>query len=423
MMQYSKLSRIMPWFICFLGAMFYSYEYLLRIAPSVMTDDLSRFFKIHSFELGNLSAFYYYSYTPMQLFVGVLMDRYGPRLLLTMATVSCVIGSILFASTHHFGVAAVARLLIGFGSAFAFVGVLKLATLWLPKKYFGMFSGLATALGMIGAIVGDLTLTKLVEYIGWQETLYLSGFLGIAIALLIGFFVKDHGIETDEAQKDHLETLDAAISGLVKMIKNPQMWLVGIIGCGLYLPVSAFAEFWGISFLKQSYHFSPEESAFAVTMIFWGWVFGGPICGWISDTLKRRTAPIAILSFIAAIIISVILYGPEVNIFFTCLLLFIFGIATSIEVITFAIGRELNPLPYAATACAFVNFEVMIGGMVFQPMIGKLLDFIWDGTFENGLQKLNLHDYQIALSVLPIGLIICGVLALFFLRETHCEQV
>src|SRR5579884_3613957 len=76
---------IYAWLVCCLGALFYCYEYFLRISPSVMTQDLMRVYHLDAAMLGNLAAFYYYAYTPMQLPVGVLMDRFGPRRLLVFA--------------------------------------------------------------------------------------------------------------------------------------------------------------------------------------------------------------------------------------------------------------------------------------------------------------------------------------------------
>jgi len=73
------------WLVWALGALFYCYEYFLRISPNVFTGDLMSTYGLGGAALGNLVAFYYYAYTPMQLPVGVLMDRFGPRLLLALA--------------------------------------------------------------------------------------------------------------------------------------------------------------------------------------------------------------------------------------------------------------------------------------------------------------------------------------------------
>src|SRR5690606_5606120 len=128
-------------------------EYLLRITPGLMVEHLQVAFvpanalALDATHIGHLSAFYYYAYTPMQLPVGLMMDRYGPRNILTLAVLSCAIGTFIFASTTVFWIAAAGRFLIGFGSAFAFVGVLKLAASWLPANRFAFVSGLATTLG------------------------------------------------------------------------------------------------------------------------------------------------------------------------------------------------------------------------------------------------------------------------------------
>ena len=79
MMGKLKQSPKLGWFICALGAIFYAYEYLLRIAPSAMEDSLRLHFNLTATGFGFLSAVYYYAYVPMQLPVGILMDRYGPK--------------------------------------------------------------------------------------------------------------------------------------------------------------------------------------------------------------------------------------------------------------------------------------------------------------------------------------------------------
>ena len=99
MYKTSKVSKL-GWFICALGALFYAYEYLLRIAPSAMEDALRLHFNLTATGFGFLSAVYYYAYVPMQLPVGILMDRYGPKRLLTFACFLCVIGTYMFADTH-----------------------------------------------------------------------------------------------------------------------------------------------------------------------------------------------------------------------------------------------------------------------------------------------------------------------------------
>ena len=418
----SRYTLFMPWFICSLGALFYSYEYLLRIAPSVMMPNLATFFHIHQEALGNLDAFYYYIYAPLQLVVGILMDRYGPRRLLTLACLCCVGGSFLFAATDLLWVAKIGRFLIGFGSAFAFVGVLKLATIWLPDRYFALFSGLATALGMIGAIIGNLFLTELVKWVGWQETIFLAGSFGILVALLLGIFVRDAQLERKKEQAPSSINLSAAIQNMKAILLTKQMWIVGLIGCFLYLSTSAFSETWGNQYLQAAHGFTANQSATSISLIFAGWVVGGPLAGWISDTIRRRNLPLTFNAMIAAVLITAVLFVPGLSRFDVNLLLFLFGVFSGAQVIVFAIGKELNIPAAAASAIAFTNMVVMLSGVIFQPLIGKILDLSWSGKIVDGQQLLSIHDYQMALLCMPIALIASALLSHFFLKETYCRK-
>lgn len=411
MKKASRITSLIPWIICALGALFYSYEYFLRITPSVMTSQLMSYFHIGDGALGSLSAYYYYIYTPMQLIVGVLMDRYGPRRLLTLATLSCVIGSLLFAGTPILWVAKLGRLLIGFGSAFAFVGVLKLATIWLPRRYFAMFAGLATALGMLGAIMGDNIMTALTQLLGWQETVMISAAFGISIALLIGLFVRDQS-DLERKSKNPATTVSFAdaFAGMLEIIKEPQFWIVGFIGAFLYLPASVFAELWGIPFLETSLHFSAEDAASAVSMVFAGYVFGGPLYGWISDRIHRRSSPLTISALLATAVMTFILFGHHLSVWSMYVLFFLFGFAAGGQVIVFAVGKELGQSKLAGSSIAFTNFTVMLGGVFLQPILGYILQ----GTAQN------YHD---ALVIIPICLLISALLSRFVLNETYCKPV
>ncbi len=61
---------------------------------------------------------------------------------------------------------------------------------------------------------------------------------------------------------------------------------------------------------------------------------------------------------------------------------FYFGVFSSVEVIVFAVARELSPSHLAATSVAFTNFVIMIGGVLFQPLVGLLLDFHAKGRMQ-----------------------------------------
>jgi len=420
-----EVSVYLGWFICSLAAVFYCYEFFLRVAPSVMIPMLMHAYHLHAAEVGVLSAFYYYAYTPLQLPVGILMDRYGPRRLLTLAIFACAIGSYLFVLTQDVIIAEVGRFLVGFGSAFAFVGVLKLASVWLPPERFAMVSGLATMLGMIGAMFGDIILTELVEHIGWQYAMYYSAVFGLVLAVLVWLIVRDSLPEHKNPQKrvdpHQFRDMKHALKAFVYIIKDGRVWINGVIGGLVFIPTTAFAALWGVHYLEQVFHLGSEQAGVAISMIFLGWAVGGPISGWISDFIKRRRLPMTVGSLMAFVLITVVIYAPHFPTFMLYPLLFAFGLFSSAQVIVFAVACDYSSPKAAGTAIAFTNFLVMLGGMIVQPLIGYLLDFSAGAAAaaqENYLYSV--HDYRIALAILPAGLLISFILT-FFLQETRCK--
>ncbi len=422
-----KKYQLVAWLMCGLGALYYSYEYFLRISPSVMESALRNHFNLSATGFGFLSAFYYYAYVPMQLPVGVLMDRFGPRRLLTWACLTCVIGTFMFAGTPLFWVAATGRFMVGLGSAFAFVGVLKLATIWLPEDKLAMVAGLATALGTIGAMIGDNLLGSMVASVGWQQTVYFSGIFGIVLVFVLWFGIRDH--KRDQLQGGTVDSFKKNLLDLAIIIRNKQIWINGLYGCLVYLPTTVFAELWGIPYLRYAHGLTESGATIANSLLFLGFTIGAPLMGFISDKIRRRKPPMIIGAGGAAIIMMTILYFPGLDQSSLNVLMFLLGLLYSAQAIVFAVGRELSPKEAGGTAIATTNMIVMIGAMFLQPVVGRLLDWSMQArTSAQGVaipldkmqQLYTATDYQFALSVIPIGILIAAILT-FFLRETYAH--
>src|ERR1700722_13882195 len=98
-----------PWFICTIGMLFYCYNYFLRVSPSVMQQDLMQGLHINAYQFGTLAAFYYYAYTPMQIPVGILYDRFGTRVVQFFACAIATLGVGLFISADSYFAAGAGR--------------------------------------------------------------------------------------------------------------------------------------------------------------------------------------------------------------------------------------------------------------------------------------------------------------------------
>lgn len=418
----------LPWVMWGLSAFFYFYEFLLQVSPSVMVPELMRAFNISAHSLGLIASMYFPIYAAMQIPVGVLLDRFGPRKLLTFAAAICAFGSYLFSVAETTYLAMFARTLIGFGSAFAVVGSMKIVANWFPRRLFAMMLGLIITLGMVGAMCGEEPLALLIESINWRGSLTFLAEIGAVLAVLIYLIVRDKPAQPIEPLPDTVEHHDVdpknmreVLRGTKAICKDKQTWLVSIYGGLMFGPTTAFA-FWGVPYLMEAHHFDKPTAAACVMFIFIGWAIGSPVFGWISDTIGKRLPPMIFGSIGAFLALTGVIYLPHLSIMSIKLLLLLFGIASSGFLLAFSIVKEINLPKFTASALGFVNCLNMLPGALLQPFIGYGLDLLWAGQVHEGIRVYSAANFQMSLAILPLCLLM-SIAFLPFIKETNCHPV
>lgn len=425
----NRMGSVLSWVVWSLGCLFYFYEFLLQVSPGVMKPELSQAFNITAGGFGLLGGVYFYSYSAMQIPAGVLLDRLGPHRLLTFASLICAVSTLAFAHTYSFNTALVARFCIGFGSAFAAVGTMKLAANWFPPTRFAVLTGLMVAIGMAGAIGGEKPLASFINFFGWRQSLDYLGIAGLVLSLLLYLIAQDSpDPESDEEPKRSLvEGLVDVYNSLKKVIENAQLWVVAIYGGLVFMATLVFCGLWGVPFLEIKYHFSKELSATLASMVFLGWIIGSPSWGIVSDGIAKRKPPMIFGTIGAFITLTLVIYTPTLSAGLAGILLFLFGFFSSGFLPAFSIAKEISCKQNCATALSFMNMMNMIGAAVAQPFIGRLLDMLWQQDHPYNAAMISnriytAHYYEIAISILPIGIFI-ALLILPFIKETHCKPI
>jgi len=411
----------MKWIIWILAAVFYFYEYLLRVSPSVMVHELMSSFNTNAAIIGVISAFYFYAYAPMQLPVGMLMDKYGARKLLTFAALVCGLGTVVFGVSPQIWLADAGRFLVGIGSAFAFVGIVFVTSHWFPLQKRGLLIGLGNSIGMLGAVVGQGPLAATVAAWGWRESMIAIGIFGLVLGVVIYLLVRN---EPASMEKAH-EKKSAKRRGwedVVTVCKNPYTWVNAIVALLFYITTTALGGLWGIPFLQSAYHVSKETAGFAMSMIFIGWLVGGPIIGFFSDKMKRRKIVLIFSIALTCLFLMPVIYFTHLPIFVIYILLFFVGLFSSAQLLNFSLAVEINIKEAKATAAAFTNFMIAASGSVIQPIIGYLLDLGWHGEMKAGSPIYDAADYHLALSTLPLSLIL-AFLVCFFIKEKRADVI
>ena len=129
-----------------------------------------------------------------------------------------------------------------------------------------------------------------------------------------------------------------------------------------------------------------------------------------------------IASVLATIVSCILLYTHGLPVFMIYTLLFLFGVCCGPHPLCFTLSKENNPHEISGTTVAFANFLIMMGGFIFQPIVGTILDFLWDGSLDEGIRIYSAQNYTTALSIIPIGLFLSIILTLF-IRETYHRAV
>ncbi|MCC5832431.1 MAG: MFS transporter [Chlamydiales bacterium] len=386
----------------------------MRVTPSVMVDSLMAAFNTDAATIGAISAIYFYIYAPMQFPVGLLMDRFGPRKLLSMASVAGGIGGLLFGLAPNLEILSASRFLMGFGSSFAFVGLLFITSHWFPREKLALLIGIANSISMLGAVSGEGPVSLIEDWIGWRYAMIVIGLIGILLGLFI-FFVVRQTPTGSVIKRKKIDFKNAWLS-LKKVLSHPFSWLNAAIAMLLYLPTGSFAALWAVPFLMHNHGLSRTYAGFASSSIYIGWILGGPLIGHLSDHFEKRRLFIKICSLLAGISLIPIILFTHLPLALIITLLILVGIFSSTELLNFSYAIDLHSEEGTGSAIAFTNFFTMIGAAILQPLVGGLLDYFWSGEFNGTIKDYSYTDYKFAMILFPLSFFLAFFLS-FFLRE------
>ncbi len=409
-----------------LGAALYFIGFYQRVAPAVITVELSQAFGLTAAALGNLSAFYFYSYVAMQIPTGLLADRFGPRVLLTVGAAIAGLGTAVFAMAPDMWTANLGRLLIGGSVGVAFVSMLKLASHWMPSRQFALTSALALAIGVFGAVSAGAPLRILVDEFGWRALMWASAGTTLVLAIVTWFMVQDDpGTRGYKSYADHTRAPErtevGVFTGLKAAVGNRNVILLFFIAGAPSSIILTFAGLWGVPFLTTHYGLSQANAAGLCSTMMVAWAVGSISYGAASDRLGRRKPFFFGGLAVTLALWATLIYVPNLQYAWLVALMIGIGFFGACFILSFAFAKESGPAHLAGTVSGVANMGVIQGPMYMQPLVGIILDRTWTGASVQGKRVFDLVSYQQGFSLM----LVWGALALIlllFTRETFCRQ-
>ncbi len=377
-----------------LCSMFLFLKYIAQLYPALISDLLIQKFALTGVEVGILASSYYYSYTLMQLVSGVLLDQYDIRLPAFFAIFCVALGLYSFSHTDSFVWMCLSRVLMGVGCSFATTLYMKASTLWTSKKTFTIIASFLATATMLGAAIGSAPIAALFNCYGWKEGLTMIAVIGMFIACLSIFFVRNPQNAVSNKTVSLLDHLKAVV------LSRDNLWLLIYSGI-TFSPVVILGGLWGVPFLKLKFNMGGNHVAILISIMFIGHALGSPVWAVISTFLNTKKPLMIFANVISFTCLVFIIYIP-MSLLTGEILFFVFGFCVGCFMLSFSICREINSSMVMGFAVAFINSGEGIVSSIIDPGIGLLLDFLKPAT----VSVFSLQSYQYALLVLPISYVI-----------------
>ena len=296
-----------------------------------------RRFSLSQAGFGGLSSSFYYPYILLQVPAGLLVLRFGARLLLIGGISLCTLSCFLTAYSRDLFWVEVARILMGLGSAPTFVCTATLATRWFPPTMLSILIALIETLGMLGPALGQEVLGWIVQTSGWRAGMLACGWFGLLLFVLTFLFVRN-----SPAPETSRVDGRPRPSGreLARILLSVRLVLVGLVAGMIYSAGLAFAMLWGVSFFEL--HMSLVQASFCASFFSWGIVIGLPLFGWPCGRVAGPLPLLALGALVTGLSVAVILYGPATYLVFA-LGMFFCGIANGSYALAFVVVGSSVP--------------------------------------------------------------------------------
>ena len=398
----SQSSRITIWLV---GVFFLLFQFFLQLSSGIVIGAVMHEQSFTAFTAGLLSSAFYYVYTSLQIPVGLLFDRYNTRTLLATNAALCAAGCFVFAGGHSLSTLFIGRLIIGAGSAFAFVGLSHLLREHFPLKQYAFMIGASETLGFTITVLGMIGMGSFIIHVGWRSFITGAGITGIIIAALCWNIIPStKPVLTQE------HNYKAQFFGI---LRNKLAWINGLFVCFEFAVITVFGAMWAVPFLQLKLNCSLQVASILTSMILLGAGLSCPLFGQLSIRLSKRKPLIYFSCLSSAILLLVTIYLPTGNFYLMGGLMFSIGLCCGAYMLAYSIANELAPAQSLSTCTGFTNTLAMLSAPLLQPLVGYLLDL---NSVSPGVYTL--ANYQSALLIIPAALLAAGVLTYYLPEKT-----
>ncbi|HEY3527728.1 MAG TPA: MFS transporter [Nocardioides sp.] len=393
--QIHDIGRRRAWVIWLAGLAVYVLAIFNRSSLGVAGLLATSRFGISATQLSFFTVLQLVVYAGLQVPIGVLLDRFGSRLLLLCGLALMTTGQVAFAFATSFPVAVLARALVGAGDAAIFVSVIRLVTLWFLVRQAPMITQLTGQLGQLGAIAAAAPLSMALHHLGWTKSFAIASSLGIVGMVGVALMIKDSPYAREEVARVKMR----ALARTLRLVwGNPGTRLGLWSHFTSQFSGTVFTLLWGFPFLVSGEGLS-SGTASNLLMVMTAWII---VSGLVLGTLVSRYPfyrSWMVLGIVAAMALgwaAVLLRSAPAPTWMLVVLVCLMATGGPASMVGFDLARTFIPIEASGRANGFVNIGGFSASLVSMGLIGVLLDWYSGG---GGTDTYDLADFRVAMSV------------------------
>ena len=381
----SKTNKSVLIFLVFAFAFFISN--LLRSIIATLSPILTSEFNLTAGNLGLLAGGYFLGFTCMQIPLGFLLDKHGPKKIVSSFLIIAIVGTASFALAQNFASLLISRVFIGIGVSACMMGPLTGYRIWFADKYQQRANSWMLMVANIGFVFSTLPVQILLPIIGWRWIFVGITFLIIISIVFILLFIPswDHKFEKDENKPE----------GKLSDIWSNKFFKSAIpLGFFNYGGMYAIQTLWAGPWMVRVTGYSPLESAIGLFWINFIALIGFFVWGYIlpkiskyglnSFKLMQFGLPISYLVFL-----SIIMIGSKAGAFLLTIYILTSIVLTLVQP---AVGLSF-PKHLAGKSLTSFNFVIFLGTFTMQWGMGLIIDL------SKSLGKSEIVSFQISFFV------------------------
>ncbi len=343
---------------------------LVRVVNAVAGGPISEDLGLTAADLGLLTSVYFIGFAAAQLPFGILMDRYGPRLVEATTLIIAVAGCLIFALAPSLLALAAGRFLIGVGSAVVLMAPLTAYRIAFSPQRLPLITGVHMAFGALGAALGGIPAQAALAATGWQGLFFILAKIILLSAFLIFAL----------APRRHADATPTPIAELAKdlgtIFTARSFWRLAPLICTSHIALLSVVTLWSGPWLTDVAGLSPRAASAWFSFSAIGLLVGFLMFGAIVSRAERRGKGVHVFALVSlahlAITVLMMVLPPAI----ATPMWLVYSLTGTIAVFSYAMVTADFPPEMAGRVNTCVNFAVFAFAFVAQWVFGIVVDVV-----------------------------------------------